>query len=273
MPNPKKKRKKKEENPVLKIIKDITEDTTKNLKKGIEDFSKTVDDTIKNIKFKQDPDIKKLQKADEKTKKKLKQVKRIAEEAKEDAETSRMETEKVLTENIALKKKLTNLESQVVTIRTLFNELNVDLSELKVDISKIKERNLYLLVLILEFEKRIREFIKTELRNLYDKQWWSDGIPSSIQKMVEDKIRRRNLENIIDKMKLLCYSDYTPIIVYNNNWKRIFYRKFPNKDYFESRMEIITNSRNFLFHGNEINEDIEKLKSYLKDLNERINIT
>jgi hypothetical protein len=35
-------------------------------------------------------------------------------------------------------------------------------------------------------------------------------------------------------------------------------------------MEIITKTRNLLFHGNEIDENLEKLKSYLKDLSKII---
>ncbi len=288
MPNPKKKHKKKPENPVLKVFKDISEDTTKKIKKGIEDISKTVEDTIKNIqvdfekqrikKLKQDPAIKKLQKetikkADKKAKKKLKKVEAIAEKALEDAEKSRMEAEQTRIENRELKVKLNNLESQNKKITLLLSELNDDFSEIKEDISKVKEEKLYLVILILEFEKRIREFIKTELINLYDGQWWENGIPNSVQKNVEGRIKKINLKKVIDRMKFLYYSDYSLIIVYNNNWKQKFHDIFHNKKYVESRMEIITKSRNCLFHGNEINEDIEQLKSYLKDLNKKINIT
>jgi len=284
MPKPKKKQKKKPENPFLKVVKDISDDTTKIIKRGIEDFSKTVDDTIKNIqsdiekkklkKLKQDPVIKKLQKetirkADKKAKKKLKQVKQIAEQAQKDKEKSRMEVKQTRMENIDLKEKLENIESKTKGIETSIIQLDDGFSKLEVDISKLKEENVYLFKKILTFEKKIREFIKKELKIIYNEQWWKEGIPLLIQ----ERIKKLTQEQVInDKMKLLSFRDYPPIIVNEKNWKNIFYKKFPNKDYFETRINIIRKVRNSLAHANELNEDIEKLKTFLKDLKERISI-
>lgn len=284
MPNPKKKQKKKLENPVLKVVKDISDDATKKIKKGIEDISKTVDDTIKNIqtdfekqrikKLKQDPAIKKLQKetirkADKKAKKKLKQVTQIAEQAFEDAEKSRMVAERTRIESRDLKEKLEDIESKTKEIETFIIQLDDGFSKLKVDISKLKEENVYLFKKILTFEKKIREFIKKELKIIYNEQWWKEGIPLSIQERIEKFTHEQKINN---KMMLLCFRDYLPIIVNEKNWKNIFWKIFPNKEYFETRINIIRNVRNSIAHANELNEDIEKLKTFLKDLKERISI-
>jgi hypothetical protein len=285
MPNPKKKQSEKQENPIIKIIKDISDDATTIIKEGVEEVSKAIDNSIKQIQtnfeknklkmLKQDSTVKKLQeetlrKANKKAKKKMEQVESLAEKALEDVKKSRMETEQYLRENKALKEKVQNLESQNKKIRALLEELNVGVSDIKGDLSKLKEETLYVLILILEFEKAIREFIKTELKIHYNEQWWNMGIPTSIQNRADSRIKVNNQKLLSDKMKYLSYSDYTPIIVDKNNWKEIFSKKFPNKAFIESRMEIITKTRNLVFHGNEIDENLEKLKSYLKDLSKII---
>ena len=200
----------------------------------------------------------------------------MAEEALKDAEISRIESEQSHLENIELKQKIENLEIQTNEIQTCLIQLDNDIVEMQVDVSKLKEETGHIFTKIIGFENKFRDFIKAELKNFYYEHWWNKGIPPDIRSIIEyrlqKKLREYPRQESIDKMKLMCFSNYPPIIVYEKNWKNIFWEKFPDKHYVKYKIDFIRKFRNTIAHGNKIKEDIGKLKSILKELTNKIDI-
>jgi len=85
--------------------------------------------------------------------------------------------------------------------------------------------------MILNLELRLREFIETELRKVYDDEWWRCGLPDQIRKDCE-ALKQEKEERSSTGYPPLYYAyidDYKTIIVRRDNWKQIFRRFFINK--------------------------------------------
>ncbi|MCK4798293.1 MAG: toll/interleukin-1 receptor domain-containing protein [Spirochaetes bacterium] len=142
----------------------------------------------------------------------------------------------------------------------------VDVVSLLIDylkyIHKRKEEEIDYKLLISDFEKEIRIFIRDNLKQFYeDKSWFEDGIPSNLilkwaNKFEKDKGRtwKKNEENKL--FEFLEFPDYIEIISMENNWNNIFKDKFPgDKNLLKARLTEINDLINPLMQDEHVPED------------------
>jgi parallel beta-helix repeat protein len=112
------------------------------------------------------------------------------------------------------------------------------------------------------FKFNLRNFIKIELKDIYNDNWWEKGIPDYIKNSIENMIlalKSKKSQIPIEKSDFFDFIHYTSIITTDNNWELTFSKTFPNKRIVEENFENLR-----MFERN-INEGIvrpEELTNY-----------
>lgn len=102
------------------------------------------------------------------------------------------------------------------------------------------------------FERNIRSFIKANLKDAYESNWWEEGIPEYIRNPVENKIKIMGAKEAkigIDKMDYIDFLHYHSIITERNNWEQVFSKIFPDKNVVEKNFENLRVFKTNLYEG------------------------
>jgi len=139
-------------------------------------------------------------------------------------------------------------------------DILIDISEERKEISGI----------ILNYEIKIRVFIKTKLEDEYGEDWWDRGIPNSIKEAVSRKLSKEieTEKEKYENIDFLNVYDYHLIIFYRDN-REIFSKYFPEPQiqYIFKRISVL---RNRVYHSRSLLQDHEKLRVHIEDILKRI---
>lgn len=116
------------------------------------------------------------------------------------------------------------------------------------------------------FETNIRSFIKARLKDTYKSIWWESGVPKYIKSTIKDKVETLKLktpEIQIDPIDFLDISQCSAIITYDDNWKQIFSKTFPNKEVVESNFENLRIIKRDLNEGTITSENLNNYPLYI----------
>lgn len=131
--------------------------------------------------------------------------------------------------------------------------------------------------LISNFEMKFREFIIEQLKIRYGEKWWKQGITEDIKKKCQDRLKR-DIEDKIEYSELHNYMDFMDLYSLID-WKQnreIFKPRFPkNIGLLHSKLVELYQIRNASAHPRRdiTDDDISKIKIYIKDINQWINNT
>ncbi len=127
---------------------------------------------------------------------------------------------------------------------------------------------------IISFEKKLREFILSNLKKLHGEENWLRGIPNDARKNWE-KRRNDDKENGLEVMELIDYADfndYWKILLKRDNWRNVFSKYFRDKEKVRIYLQDINNyGRKRVMHGREIKRGFyEKVLLEIKWISEKM---
>ena len=107
-------------------------------------------------------------------------------------------------------------------------------------------------------EPRLREFIKSKLKESYGNLWWKQGMPGGLKKTIDDRWEkqvernpelRRVISSNEEKFELLGLEEIRQIVVSGNNWSDIFQAVFSNDEIFSQKVRNVGGARDAHAHG------------------------
>lgn len=130
-----------------------------------------------------------------------------------------------------------------------------------------------------DFENDLRLFIRDKLMEVEEDNWWKNRISGTIKK--EAKKRKESNENIevgLNNPELLYYLDfaeYFEIIRQGNNWKDVFQKYFPSRNWLEVKLNNeLRQIRNKIAHNRPLTiEDEKKLTMLINELKKQMDRT
>jgi len=130
-----------------------------------------------------------------------------------------------------------------------------------------------------DFKIDMYEFIKDQLKIIYDQEWWEKGIPVEVKSRLELKIKNKEIDKIdfsIKVIKNINFLDISEIITNENNWKIQFSKIFLNKELVVENFENLQMFEKNL-NKNAVNEnDLNAYPFYINDIkfffSKRLNI-
>ncbi|MGQ4876151.1 MAG: FG-GAP-like repeat-containing protein [Promethearchaeia archaeon] len=130
-----------------------------------------------------------------------------------------------------------------------------------------------------DFKIDMYEFIKDQLKIIYDQEWWEKGIPVEVKSRLELKIKNKEIDKIDFSIKVIenvNFLDFSEIITNENNWKIQFSKIFPNKELVVENFENLQMFEKNL-NKNAVNEnDLNAYPFYINDIkfffSKRLNI-
>lgn len=125
------------------------------------------------------------------------------------------------------------------------------------------------------FENSIRELIKERLQEKYKLDWWTKGVPSSVQKHAEGRQKDAEANSWLDApaRELLSFTEFghlADIIV--SQWE-LFSDLVPSQHWLKQRMEELEKARNFIAHNRLLLPgEFQRVEMYVADWNRMVGL-
>lgn len=132
-------------------------------------------------------------------------------------------------------------------------------SFLKKEFEKAKE-------VVKSFEQRSRNFVKEKLIDYYEDDWWDNGIPNYLHIIVNSKIKNIQTKRVKfdhEKMEFIDLHHFPSIILFKDNWKKIFSECFPNKSLVIENFENIRILKENIYQNQVSMEELSKYQNYI----------
>lgn len=125
------------------------------------------------------------------------------------------------------------------------------------------------------FENSVRELIKERLQEKYGLDWWTKGVPTTVQKHAESRQKDAEANSWLDapSRELLSFTEFghlADIIV--NQWA-LFSDLVPSQHWLKQRMEELEKSRNFIAHNRLLLPgEFQRIEMYVADWNRMVGL-
>ena len=127
------------------------------------------------------------------------------------------------------------------------------------------------------FEFTMTEFLIEQLKNYYEEEWWTKGVPSKVRietkkRLASEKRKEPHRDYVI--YEFLTLNETLSLVTYGNNWNKIFSHIFPSKPNIQTYFENIRDIRNRVAHYRKrfYEKDLKKLEVSLDEIYKYVSI-